>query len=201
MAKYHTIYIDPPWQTKAGRPLNGYTLMDGKQVWTGASNQSRNLSYPTMSLEEIASLPVADLAESNAHLYLWVTNQYLPFAFDLLKGWGFKYSTTLVWAKNPMGGGLGGSYRITTEYLLFAKRGGLASKKTVIGTWFNQKRAYDERGKPHHSRKPEFFAELIESVSPGPYLEMFARRYREGWDVWGNEVNGIEIGHTSNELK
>jgi N6-adenosine-specific RNA methylase IME4 len=127
--KYHTLYIDPPWQTKAGRPLNGYTLVDGKQVWTGASNQSRKLSYPTMSLEEIASLPVCDLAEPNAHLYLWAINQYLPDAFGILKAWGFKHSTVLIWNKKPMGGGLGGAYRITTEFLLYARRGKLSTKK------------------------------------------------------------------------
>ena len=197
MNKYNTIYIDPPWKTKAGRPLNRYTLENGKQIWAGVSNQSRDLPYPTMTLEDIADLPVGDLAASNAHLYMWVINQYLPDAFGILKSWGFKHSTVLVWAKKPMGGGLGGAYRITTEFLLYARRGKLPTKKTVIGTCFNQKREYDERGKPQHSRKPEFFAELIESVSPGPYLEMFARRHRAGWDVWGNEVDGIEIASNS----
>lgn len=127
--KYSTIYIDPPWRTKAGRPFNGYTMQNGKQIFTSASNKSRSLAYPTMTVAEIAALPVRELTNANAHLYMWATNQYLPEAFAILKSWGFKYSTTLVWAKNPMGGGLGGAYRITTEFLLFAKRGGCRQKK------------------------------------------------------------------------
>lgn len=94
----------------------------------------------------------------------------------------------MVWAKNPMGGGLGGNYRITTEFLIFATRGSLKAKSSHIGTWFNYKREYDERGKPQHSRKPALFHNLIEKVSPGPYLELFARRPRDGWDVFGDQV-------------
>lgn len=127
-------------------------------------------------------------AEENAHLYLWTINAYLEDAFDLLRIWDFDYSTTLVWAKNPMGGGLGGSYGISTEFVLFARRGSLPTKSRVTGTWFNWKRPYDERGKPRHSAKPPEFFRMVEEVSPGPYLEMFARDNRAGWDAWGNEV-------------
>lgn len=81
-----------------------------------------------------------------------------------------------------MGGGLGGTFRITTEFLIFATKGKLKAKKNVIGTWFEQKRQY-VNGFPCHSKKPDFFYELIESVSPGNYLELFARNERKGWDV------------------
>lgn len=187
MKKYNVIYADPPWQTKAGRPFGAYKVVDGKQVHNYSSNKSRELSYPTMSIEEIAALNVSDLTFNNAHLYLWVTNQYLLQAETVIKAWGFKYSTALVWCKKPMGGGLGGTFRITTEFLLFATKGKLQSNRNVIGTWFEVKRQY-VNGFPCHSKKPDFFYALIESVSPGNKLELFARQQRDGWDVFGNEV-------------
>jgi N6-adenosine-specific RNA methylase IME4 len=191
--KYACIYADPPWQTKAGRGFAGYKVVDGKQIFNSTENKSRELSYPTMTIEQMVELNVSALAAADAHLYMWVTNQYLMKAEHILKAWGFKYSTTLVWAKRPMGGGLGGTFRITTEFLIFATRGKLKAKRNVIGTWFEQKRQY-VNGKPCHSKKPDFFYDLIESVSPGNYLEMFARQHRPGWDVFGNEVfNSVEL--------
>lgn len=92
-----------------------------------------------------------------------------------------------------MGGGLGGTFKIATEFLLFATRGKLKAKRSVTGTWFDQKRQY-LNGHPCHSKKPVFFHELIESVTPGEYLELFAREQRAGWDVFGNEVpNSITL--------
>jgi N6-adenosine-specific RNA methylase IME4 len=180
---------DPPWDVKAGPASGDYRVVNGAQVWNLASNKSRDLPYEPMSVAEIAALPVADLAEHDAHLYLWTTNGYLPQAFDVMGAWGFTYSTMLVWAKNPFGGGgLGGTWRITTEFLLFGRRGSLKATGHQIGTWFNIKREYDERGKPQHSRKPSAFLDLIEQVSPGPYLELFARRQRLGWNTWGDEA-------------
>jgi N6-adenosine-specific RNA methylase IME4 len=193
MKKYSVIYADSPWQTKAGRALKGYKIENGKQLFVSSSNKSRELAYPTMTVEQLCKMPISDLAAENAHLYFWTTNQYLMQSLQVIESWGFKYSTTLVWAKNPMGGGLGGNYKITTEFLIFATRGNLKAKEKHIGTWFNIKREY-QNGSPCHSRKPEFFADLIEKVSPGPYLELFARRERIGWDVFGNQVeNSINI--------
>lgn len=192
--KYNVILADAPWQVKAGRPLSGYTLVDGVQVWSSNDNKSRELNYDSMTVEAIKKMPIKDLAADDCHLYFWTTNGYLGRAFEVIEAWGFKYSTTLVWAKNARGGGLGGNFKITTEFLLFATRGSLKAKEQHVGTWFNVKREYDERGKPQHSRKPSFFHELIEKVSPGPYLELFARREREGWAVFGNQVeNSIEL--------
>lgn len=187
MKRYAVVYADAPWPTKAGRTFNRYKVVDGKQVFNFGDNKARDLAYPTMAVEDIAALPVSDLVEKNAHLYFWVTNQYLLQAETIIKAWGFKYSTTLVWAKNPMGGGLGGTFGISTEFLIFATRGSLKATKKVKGTWFNVQRQY-ENGAPCHSKKPDFFIELIEQVSPGNKLEMFARRKREGWDVFGNQV-------------
>lgn len=186
--KYRTIVADPPWQTTAGAASGAYTVVDGKQVWNLSSTKSRPLAYATMSVADISALPVSELADSDAHLYLWTTNGYLPQAFDVLRAWGFAYSTTIVWAKTPFGGGgLGGKWRITTEFLLHATRGSLPAIGQIIGTWFHDKRPY-EGGYPKHSAKPPAFQDRIEQVSPGPYLELFAREQRLGWDTWGNEA-------------
>jgi N6-adenosine-specific RNA methylase IME4 len=139
-----------------------------------------------MTVDEIAGMgcPAAD----DAHLYLWTTSGFLPDAFRVMAAWGFAYSTTLVWAKAPIGHGLGGAYGIATEFVLFGRRGRLPAMGRVGRNWFTWKRPYDERGKPRHSAKPEEFYAMVEQVSPGPFLEMFARRTRLGWDAWGDEV-------------
>lgn len=189
---YNVIYADPPWQQKAGPKQEGYNVENGKQVWKNASNQSRELPYPTMSIDEIAALPVKSISNADSHLYLWVTNKYLLDAQKVISAWGFKYSTAITWKKKRMGGGLGGAFRITHETLLFCRRGNLKAIGVYPGTIVEAKRPY-VNGYPVHSKKPEIFAEIIQSVSPGPYLEMFARSPRKGWDVWGNEVEGSII--------
>ncbi len=193
MKKYSVIYADNPWKTKAGRPFSGYKKEGTKQIFNCPDNKSRDLPYPSMTIEEMENFNVKEITTDDAHLYFWVTNQYLPKAFQIIEKWGFKYSTTLVWTKKPMGGGLGGTFRITTEFLIFATKGSLKASETIIGTWFYVKRKYIN-GAPCHSKKPDFFYELIEKVSPGEKIELFAREQREGWDVFGNEVeNSITI--------
>jgi len=191
--KFATIVADPPWQVKAGRPLLGYVTVDGKQIWSPAAQKSRELAYPSMGVDEIKALRVADVAADGAHLYLWTINKYLCDAFDVAAAWGFTYSTTLVWAKNPKGNGLGGAYGISTEFCLFCRRGKLSAMRDIGTTWFNWKRPYDERGKPRHSAKPAEFFAMVEQVSPGLRLEMFARDRRPGWDAWGNEVDSVSL--------
>ena len=186
MSQYATIVADPPWKVMAGRALGveGFGEKD--------SQRAKPTPYPNMTVEQIAALQVP--AAADAHLYLWTTNGYLREAFDVATAWGFKYSTTLVWAKNLMGSGLGGTYGISTEFCLFCRRGSLSALRSIGGTWFNWKRPYDERGKPRHSAKPAEFYAMVDQVSPGPYLEMFARDRRLGWDSWGNEVHSdVEI--------
>lgn len=157
--------------------------------WLGRSQEPRvALVRRQAALDAIKALPIKDHLADDAHLYLWATNKSLPAAFEVVNAWGFTYSTTLVWAKNMMGGGLGGAYRISSEFVLFARRGKLRELETVRGTWFNWKRPYNAQGKPMHSAKPPEFYEMVETVSPGPRLELFARRPRDGWHVWGNEV-------------
>ena len=207
--KYKTIVADPPWQVKAGRNLGGYVVENGKQIFDQTHQKSRQLAYPSMSVEEICALPVRDIAEENAHLYIWTINRYVEQAYQVARAWGFTPSTLLVWAKTPFGGGLGGAYGISTEFVLFCRRGALPALSKVIGTWWNWKRPY-VGGYPCHSKKPEQFQSMVETVSPGPYLEMFARRVRTGWSAWGNEIeespvlgeespaqNTMEICHTA----
>jgi N6-adenosine-specific RNA methylase IME4 len=187
MKKYQVIYADPPWHQKRGREFGGYVKKDGKQIFNVVNNSSAALPYPTMSLEQIKQLRVRDIAADDCHLYMWTTNKYLPKAFEVIKAWGFEYSTTITWCKKPLGGGLGGTFRVTTEHLIFAKRGSLPARQIIKGTWFEEKRPY-VNGYPVHSKKPEFFRQLIELVSPGNKIELFARERVTGWDAWGNEV-------------
>jgi len=122
MNRFATIVADPPWEVKAGRPLGDYVLDGGRQLFGARGQRARNTKYPSMTVAEIAALPVANIAADDSHLYLWTINRYLDDAFDVARAWGFRPSTVLTWAKNPMGGGLGGCYGISTEFVLFCRR-------------------------------------------------------------------------------
>jgi len=170
--KYKTIVIDPPW--KYGK-------------WAAPKNrkgQEYDLPYNYMTIDEIKGLPIKNLADKNCELYLWTTQKYLPIAFEVLNAWGFKYCQTLTWCKKPRGTGQGGVYCPTNEFLILARRGKMPKVKRVDSTWWLTKRPHNS-----HSTKPEFFQDLIETVTDSPRLEMFARRKREGWAVFGDEVN------------
>lgn len=185
MTRYATIVVDPPWQIVAGRSIGRYEVVNGKQSFGVTDNAARKLAYPSMSVAEIMDLQVP--AAANAHLYLWTINAYLHDAFEIMESWGFKYSTTLVWAKKPMGGGLGGCYGLATEFCLFGRKGKLSALARTGRNWFDWKRPY-KNGFPHHSAKPPEFYAMVEAMSPGPRIDMFARSERINWDVWGNEV-------------
>lgn len=172
--KYTTIVADPPWPMPTGGPAS-------KSGFAVAGGRPSTLPYKTMSLDDIGALPVASLAADDAHLYVWTVNAFLPETYSIVEKWGFRPSQILVWAKNPRGIGLGGTFTNTVEFVLFARRGSLPALKRFDSTWWRW-----PRGK--HSEKPEAFLDLVEQVSPGPYLEMFARRQRLGWDTWGNEA-------------
>ena len=166
--KYNVIYADPPWDVKAGPD------------W-GSGEESKDLLYPTMSLEEISALPIKELASNNAHLYIWTINKYIPQTYDIARAWGFKPSCLITWCKPPHGIGLGGTYIQNTEHLLFCRRGTLEAIKRIDTTWFSYPRG-------RHSEKPDEFRKMIEEVSPGKRIELFAREKVRDWDVWGNEV-------------
>jgi N6-adenosine-specific RNA methylase IME4 len=136
-----------------------------------------------LKLAEIRDLPIRDLAEADAHLYLWAINRYLEPAFDVCRAWGFEPSKMLVWCKPPMGRLGRGAFGATTEYVIFARRGSLAHTGYVERNWFEW-----PRGK--HSAKPDAFLDIVEQVSPGPYVELFARRARFGWNYWGDQSLG-----------
>lgn len=158
----------------------------------GTMGATRPLPYPTMSIDAISALPVADLAEADAALWLWTTNRWLRDAFAVVDAWGFRYRQTLVWGKNnPMP--VGSIAPSAAEFLLFARRGkpktGWAFPSSVIVTPRPPSRS--------HSTKPDAFMDYIEACSPEPRLELFARRNRLGWDTWGNEaLEHVELAAT-----
>jgi N6-adenosine-specific RNA methylase IME4 len=173
--KFGTILADPPWR---------FMNRTGKM----APEHKRLLRYETMTNEEIMDLPVAQLALPQSHLYLWVPNALVLEGLEVMKRWGFTYKTNIVWYKTrkdggPDGRGVGFYFRNVTEMILFGVRGSmrtLAPGRRQTNIIVSQKR--------RHSHKPDQQYDIIESCSPGPYLELFARHPREGWWVWGNET-------------
>ena len=178
--RYGTILADPPWQ---------FQNRTGKM----APEHRRLSRYATMTLEDIMELPVAQLALPQSHLYLWVPNALIVEGLETMKRWGFTYKTMLVWYKTrkdggPDGRGVGFYFRNVTEVILFGVRGGLRTLppgRRQVNLIASQKR--------EHSRKPDELYPLIEACSPGPFLEMFARHPRLGWDSWGNQVDTAPI--------
>lgn len=180
--KYKTIVCDPPWKYgKWGKNSGNGVRGD----FSGRKETEYYLPYPTLTIEQIKAINVNEIADSNCELYLWTTGKYLPESFEVLKSWGFKYCQTLTWCKTPRGTGQGGIYCPTTEFLILARKGKAPKVKRIDSTWFHTKRPHNS-----HSTKPDFFLEMIEKVTEEPRLEMFARRVRSGWDVFGNEVEG-----------
>jgi len=179
--RFRTILADPPWR---------FTNRTGK-----VAPEHRRLSrYGTMSLEEICSLPISDLSERTAHLYLWVPNALLPDGLEVMRQWGFNYKSNLIWHKvrkdgGSDGRGVGFYFRNVTEILLFGVRGPnartLAPGRSQVNLVGSRKR--------EHSRKPDEFYDIIEACSSGPYLELFGRGERDGWTTWGNQASGYEI--------
>ncbi|MDR1265093.1 MAG: hypothetical protein LBK42_05890 [Propionibacteriaceae bacterium] len=173
---FATILADPPWR---------FTNRTGKV----APEHRRLDRYSTLSLEEICAVDVAAAAADKAHLYLWVPNALLVDGLKVLESWGFRYVSNIVWAKRrkdggPDGRGVGFYFRNVTELILFGVRGSMRT----LGPARSQVNMIETR-KREHSRKPDEQYDLIESCSPGPYLEMFARYPRPGWTVWGDEAD------------
>lgn len=194
--RYATILADPPWQ---------FQNRTGKM----APEHKRLLRYPTMEMQEILQLPIGRLAAAQSHLYLWVPNALLAEGLEVMRAWGFTYKTNLVWYKirkdgGPDGRGVGFYFRNVTELVLFGVRGSMRTLKpgrTQVNLFSTRKR--------EHSRKPDEIYQLIESCSPGPYLELFARFPHEGWSQWGNEdveensIYGVAMrnGHADDQMR
>ena len=175
-AQFRTVLADPPWR---------FQNRTGKM----APEHKRLSRYGTMPMEEIMELPVAQIVDTRAHLYLWVPNALILEGLEVMRRWGFTYKTNIVWYKTrkdggPDGRGVGFYFRNVTELVLFGIRGAnnrtLRPGRTQTNIIVSRKR--------EHSRKPDQQYHLIESCSPGPYLEMFARHGRDGWTQWGNEA-------------
>jgi N6-adenosine-specific RNA methylase IME4 len=175
--QFATILADPPWQ---------FQNRTGKV----APEHRRLNRYGTMTLDDIKALPVASASADTSHLYLWVPNALLPDGLAVMAAWGFQYKSNIIWHKirkdgGPDGRGVGFYFRNTTEIVLFGVRGKnartLAPGRRQVNILKTRKR--------EHSRKPDEFYDIVESCSPGEYLEMFARGSRPGWTTWGNQAD------------
>ena len=160
--KYKTILADPPWDIQQ------------KVKSRGAIRH-----YNLMTLDRIKAMPIADLVEENAHCWLWVTNATLEAGYEVLRAWGFEPRSIYTWCKPRLG--LGTYLRNCTEHLLLGTRG-----KAPIQ--FKGQMNWGFMPLQDHSHKPEEVYDIIERCSEGNYLELFARRPRHGWGIWGNEV-------------
>jgi N6-adenosine-specific RNA methylase IME4 len=174
--RFATILADPPWQ---------FHNSTGKV----APEHKRLSRYATMTLTDIAALPVASCAAETAHLYLWIPNALLPDGLAVMQAWGFAYKSNIVWHKlrkdgGSDGRGVGFYFRNVTELLLFGVRGKNARTLAPGRTQVN----YLGTRKREHSRKPDETYKLIEACSPGPRLELFARGSRPGWTSWGDQA-------------
>jgi N6-adenosine-specific RNA methylase IME4 len=176
--KYSVIYADPPWSY---------------EVWSGAGkDRAAENHYPTMDLDAIKALPVERLAAEDCALFLWAVMPQLPEAIEVLRAWGFEYKTcAFVWVKTTQDGerpatGMGYWTRSNAEICLLATKGApmrmAADVHQVVQT-----------PRMEHSRKPDEVAERIERLVPGPYIELFSRRAREGWDAWGNQAESADV--------
>ena len=166
-ADWLTIVADPPWPSMHQRS----TYHRGKP----------ERHYKTMTVADIAALEISDLAASSAHLWIWGVNRTLGAAYEVAEAWGFTPMSLRTWSKP--GPGMGYYLRNNTEHAVFATRGKpMVPEKALISSWYQWPRR-------RHSEKPDEFFGLVEQISPGPYLELFARRRRPGWDAWGNEID------------
>lgn len=187
--KYRTIVADPPWTYNATKDAE-------------YQPNTAEAHYGTMSNAAIAALPVKEWADNSAHLYLWVTNPRLygerysreVQPIDIMEAWGFRFVTLLTWHKlgSP---GMGFHFRGDTEHVLFGVRGDVKIAADLrVSNHFAALRG-------RHSAKPDRFYEIVEHVSPEPRLELFARRRRYGWDVWGNEAPTEQASQATLDLE
>jgi len=179
--RFHTVLADPPWR---------FENRSGKV----APEHRRLHRYATMTSAEIAALPVADLVDEPAHLYLWVPNALLGDGLAVMAAWGFSHKSMLVWHKvrkdgGSDGRGVGFYFRNVTENVLFGIRGRNAR---TLAPGRSQTNLIASR-KREHSRKPVELYPIIEACSRGPFLELFARERRPGWASWGLEVGDADL--------
>ena len=178
MKKYQIIYADPPWEYNSARSITKTSCLSG----------TNHKPYQYMSINDICSLPVENLAGQNCLLFLWTTAPKLNLAFNVIKDWGFEYSTVaFVWEKlrtNP------GYYTLSsTEFCLVGKNGTIPCPRGIR----NVKQFYQEE-RTTHSKKPDGIRKLIVEMFPTQTkIELFARERHEGWDAIGYDINGKDI--------
>lgn len=188
MNKYKTIVADPPWDYKS---RGQGSAKEHRPNSHGVSSSSKE-RYGSMTMEELKSLPIKNISEDNTHLYMWVTNAFIERGWQLCKDWGFDPKTVVTWGKLRKSDSqpsmkTGYYFRGSTEHFIFAVKGSLKLKtKICYPTLFLSERL-------PHSVKPEWFYELVNECSFDSKLELFARKERLGWDVFGNQVRNSII--------
>lgn len=195
VGSFGVITVDPPWHFRARTALQ-------MSNWTSRRDAEKH--YDVLGVEDIMALPVAGLAAKDAHLFLWTTGPCLPHAFDVIKSWGFRYSSVaFTWVKLkrsynalqlrvlPLGAtdlhtGLGLTTRKNAEFCLLARRGSCRRiSKSVREIILSPVR--------EHSRKPDEFYDRVEQYAAGPYVDLFARQSRPGWTTWGAERTKFDM--------
>lgn len=181
--RFRTILADPPWQ---------FQNRTGKV----APEHHRLSRYKTLTLGDICALPVGNISDNTCHLYLWVPNALLREGLTVMSSWGFAYKSNIIWHKITKDGrsdrrGVGFYFRNVTEMMLFGVKGPRARTLDPARSTAN----FIAESRREHSRKPEGQYDLIESCSPGPYVELFARGRRKGWQSWGNEATDSYAPH------
>ena len=178
--RYRTVLADPPW-----RFVNrtGKVGPEHRRLWR----------YDTLSIAELCTVPVQRISRAPSHLYMWVPNALLPQGLQVMQAWGYEYKTNIVWAKrrhdgHPDGRGMGFYFRGVTELVLFGVMGHMRTRSAG-----RKQVNMIETVKREHSRKPDELYDVIEQCSPPPYVELFARHVRPGWEQWGKDApaNGV----------
>jgi N6-adenosine-specific RNA methylase IME4 len=171
LGRYATIACDPPWSFAVRSPKG--------------LGRSAERHYGCMTLDDIKRLPVADLAQKDCCLLMWVTDPMLSHGLDVIKAWGFTFKTVgFYWTKRNADGspftGMGYYTRANPEQCLLATRGNPRRQSRSVRRWIDSPRR-------EHSRKPDEFFDRAEALMPGPYAELFGRQSRPNWDCWGHE--------------
>ena len=184
--QYHTLVADPPWSYNDKLMSSNTGFSSGRKNSRGAANH-----YATMPIKDIIGLRADTFGDhrvagfhiaDRAHLYLWTTNAFMDESYDVCRAWGFEPKTILTWVKPQIG--MGFYFRNNTEHVLFGVKGSKPVPRLKVK---NQPTAFTaRRGK--HSQKPDEFYDIVENCSPGPYVELFARRTRPHWTAWGFEA-------------
>lgn len=182
--KYNTIVIDPPWNVS----------MCGK--FGHRSKRPQKLPYETLDLEDIKNFPIKDYANFGSHVYLWTTNKFLRESFEVFDKWDVRFHLMMVGVK-PSGVAPNCGYVFGTEFCLVGFFGKPAQKWKSIGklNWFKM---FNQPGK--HSAKPDDFYNLVETMSHGPYIDIFSRKNRKGWDAYGDEVGKYDTIQSETHL-